>query len=146
MTVNRFISSLSLSYDILPSLTVNTTWSYDRLDMQQRRYATTNSTDGALVNGRAIASTDIVLRRTGQATLNYIKDIGDNSFNAIVGLSLNEQSINFTQAQGTHFPSNKFRRIESAAVLSATSSGRITGLVSFLVVWNTIIKVNIWLQ
>lgn len=132
MDVNRLIGNVFADYEFIPGLTFRTSWSLDYNQIKEDRYDNTFLNNGSAVNGSALSTVAVVRTWTGENTLSYLFDIGDNhNFSALAGASVEETTFERTTAEGEQFPSNDFRRVQDAAVQAASSSGTSSGITSF---------------
>jgi len=132
MDVNRLIGNVFADYEFQPGLTFRTSWSLDYNQIKEDRYDNTFLNNGAAVNGSALSSVAVIQTWTGENTLSYLFDVGTNhSFSTLLGTSIEESNFERTTAEGEQFPSNDFRRVQDAAVQSASSSGTVWGIASF---------------
>ncbi|MBD3615303.1 MAG: TonB-dependent receptor [Gracilimonas sp.] len=131
MDVNRLIGNVFADYEFVPGLTFRTSWSLDYNQIKEDRYDNTLLNNGSAVNGSALSTVAIIQTWTGENTLSYLLDVGSNhSFSALLGTSVEESTFERTTAEGEQFPSNDFRRVQDAAVQSASSSGTSWGIAS----------------
>jgi TonB-linked SusC/RagA family outer membrane protein len=130
MNVNRFIGNVFAEYEFTPDLFGKASWSYDHMLVREKRYNNTSTVNGASVNGSALSTSAINRSWTGEVTLNYITNVGEHNFNALIGGSMQARNFERTIAEGQQFPSDDFRYIEAAAVQTASSAGTSSGLAS----------------
>ncbi|WP_340106334.1 SusC/RagA family TonB-linked outer membrane protein [Rhodohalobacter sp. 8-1] len=132
MDVNRLIGNVFADYEFLPGLTFRSSWSLDYNQIKEDRYDNTLLNNGSAVNGSALSTVAVIQTWTAENTLSYLFNIGSNhNFSTLIGTSVEESNFERTTAEGEQFPSNDFKRVQDAAVQSASSSGTSWGLASF---------------
>lgn len=132
MDVNRLIGNVFADYEFVPGLTFRTSWSLDYNQIKEDRYDNTLLNNGSAVNGSALSTVAVIDTWTAENTLSYLFDLGTNhSFSTLLGTSLEESNFERTTAEGEQFPSDDLRRVQDAAVQSASSSGTSWGIASF---------------
>ncbi|MFD2532627.1 SusC/RagA family TonB-linked outer membrane protein [Gracilimonas halophila] len=132
MDVNRLIGNVFADYEFMPGLTFRTSWSLDYNQIKEDRYDNTFLNTGSSVNGSALSTVAIARTWTAENTLSYLFNVGENhDFSALAGTSVEETTFERTTAEGEQFPSNDFRRVQDAAVQSASSTGTSSGITSF---------------
>lgn len=132
MDVNRLIGNVFADYEFLPGLTFRSSWSLDYNQIKEDRYDNTLLNNGAAVNGSALSTVAVIQTWTAENTLSYLFNIGSNhNLSTLIGTSVEESNFERTTAEGEQFPSNDFKRVQDAAVQSASSSGTSWGIASF---------------
>lgn len=127
----RSVNNIYLKWDILAGLSFKSSWSSDYNNYHEKTYYNKFLKNGQ-PSGSAIDNTTTKQTRIAEQTLNYITSINkvhDLSF--FLGNSVQYTQREFEGMTGTVFPSNQFKRITSAAVQTATSSGSTSGLISY---------------
>lgn len=131
MKTTRMIGSIYADWEITDGLVFRSTWSIDNNLVEEDRYFNTFLAAGAALNGSAQSFVTRSNNWINENVLTYQKNIGDNNFNILLGNTLQENQFLRTQAFGQGFPSNSFKRIESAAVKNSSSTGTSWGIASF---------------
>lgn len=126
----RSINNLYATYSILPNLSFKTSLSSDYNLYHEKAYYNTN-----LVYGQpAGESNDVSTTKQSiiaEQLLNYSLSNKKSDFSFFLGNTVQFTSTERQTLTGTGFPSNQFKRITSAAVQTASSTGSDYGLVSF---------------
>jgi TonB-linked SusC/RagA family outer membrane protein len=126
----RSINNLYGTYNILPNLSFKSSVSSDYNYYHEKAYYNTN-----LVYGQPAGEANDVITSlhslTAEQLLNFSLFRQKSDFSFFLG-----NSVQYTQQEretltGTGFPSDQFKRIASAAVQTASSSGSDYGLISF---------------
>ena len=131
MKTTRLIGSVYADWEITDGLVFRSTWSIDNNLVEEDRYFNTFLAAGAALNGSAQSFVTRSNNWINENVLTYQKSFQDHSLNVLVGNTLQENQFLRTQAFGQGFPSNSFKRIESAAVKNASSTGSSWGIASF---------------
>ena len=127
----RSVNNIYLKWDILKGLSFKSSWSSDYNNYHEKTYYNTFLKNGQ-PSGSAIDNTTTKQTLIAEQLLNYITSINkvhDLSF--FIGNSVQYTKREFEGLTGTVFPSNQFKRITSAAVQTASSSGSSSGLISY---------------
>nr|WP_084407213.1 TonB-dependent receptor [Pedobacter panaciterrae] len=126
----RSINNLYGTYSILPNLTFKSSLSNDYNLYKENAYYNTN-----LVYGQpAGEANDVITSRQSliaEQLINFSLSKSKSDFAFFLGNSVQYTSQERQTLTGTGFPSNQFKRITSAAVQTASSSGSDYGLISF---------------
>ncbi|MGA0555552.1 SusC/RagA family TonB-linked outer membrane protein [Larkinella sp. VNQ87] len=130
MSTNRFLANVYAQYDILPGLSLRSSYSLDYSNIQEDLYDDTFLNNGAAVNGSARSVNTRDDNWIQENVLTFQRSFGNHSINALVGTSVQESVFDRTSATGQQFPSNDFRKIISAAVQTGTSEGSSWGIAS----------------
>ncbi len=130
MSTNRFLANVYAQYDIIPGLSLRSSFSLDYSNIQEDLYDDTFLNNGAAVNGSARSVNTRDDNWVQENVLTFQRSFGNHSINALVGTSVQESVFSRTSATGQQFPSNDFRRIISAAVQTGTSEGSSWGIAS----------------
>lgn len=128
MATNRFLGSIYGEYEFLPGLRLRSSFSVDYSNVEENIYDNTFTNNGAGTNGSAQSAITNDYNWIQENVLSYQFGSGDHSFNALFGTTLQESELSRTIAWGTQFPSNDFKRIASAAVQRASSTGTSWGI------------------
>ena len=128
----RLINNVFARYEIVKGLAFKTSWSNDRNIYHEKFYFNTYLNGGSATNGQAndnISTSNIF---GAEQTLNYFQTLNrKHSISAFLGSSYQKRVRESEALTGTQFPSNEFKRITSAAVTTATSSGTSSAMLSF---------------
>lgn len=126
----RSINNIYLQWFISPDISFKSSFSSDYNDYRERAYYNTN-----LVYGQPAGEANEVTttRRTfiAEQLINYNKAFQRSDLSLFAGNTIQYTAINRLSAVGREFPSDQFKRISSAAVQTAESSGSDAGLLSF---------------
>ncbi|TVP50849.1 MAG: TonB-dependent receptor [Mongoliibacter sp.] len=131
MKTTRLIGSVFADWEITDGLVFKSTWSIDNNLVEEDRYFNTFLAAGAALNGSAQSFVTRSNNWINENVLTYQKNFGDHNLNILLGNTLQENQFLRTQAFGQGFPSNSFKRIESAAVKNSSSTGTSWGIASF---------------
>ena len=127
----RSVNNLYLKWDILDGLSFKSSWSSDYNNYHEKTYYNTFLINGQ-PSGKALDNTTTKQTLIAEQLLNYnttLNKVNDLSF--FLGNSVQYTTREFESLTGTVFPSNQFKRITSAAVQTASSSGSTSGLLSY---------------
>lgn len=121
-TTYRSISSAFGELTLTPNLVFRSQVGLDWNNLQEEQYLGKETDDGA-PTGRGfnnqVTSTVVTLTNT----LNYNKDIGDNhTIDALAGIEYQKGRTTAASVTGIGFPSDRFTKIASAAIIEAGSS------------------------
>ncbi len=126
----RSINNLYATYFFLPNLSFKTSLSNDFNLYHEKAYYNTN-----LVYGQPAGEANDVLTSKqsliAEQLINYSLTGKKTDFSLFLGNTVQFTSTERETLTGTGFPSNQFKRITSAAVQTASSTGSDYGLVSF---------------
>ena len=128
----RLINNIYARYEIIKGLTFKTSWSNDRNSYHENFYFNTYLSGGSATNGQAndnISTSNIF---GAEQTLNFFRTLKvKHTVSAYLGTSYQKRVRESETLTGTQFPSNEFKRITSAAITTASSSGTSSALLSF---------------
>ena len=126
----RSVNNLYAVYNVLPNLSFKTSGSSDFNLYHEKAYYNTN-----LVYGQpAGEANDVITSKhtlTAEQLLNYSLSRGRGDLSVFLGNTVQYTKNERETLTGTGFSSNELKRIASAAVQTASSSGSDNGLVSF---------------
>jgi TonB-dependent starch-binding outer membrane protein SusC len=131
MKTTRLIGSVYADWEITDGLLFKSTWSIDNNLVEENRYFNTFLAAGSALKGSAEDFVTTSNNWINENVLTYQFKTGNNSFNLLLGNTLQENSFNRVQAYGQGFPSNSFKKIASAAVKNASSTSSAWGIASF---------------
>lgn len=132
MTTDRLIGNVFAEYEIVNRLMFRTSWGIDHNLVDEYRYFNTKLNAGTAVNGLGISVMTQDRTWIGENTLSYQLDVNRHSFDALLGNTVQENSLSINQVSGQQFPSDAFRQLSSAAVINyASTSVTLYGLLSF---------------
>jgi len=130
METGRFLGTVYAEYSFLPGLRLKSTFSVDYTDNSESSYRNTFTNAGSAVQGLAVLYNVNNNNWIQENVLSYQFYKDKNSFNVLVGTSIQESETKFARSEGTGFPTNDFTQINSAAVLDAGSSSTSYGIAS----------------
>lgn len=126
----RSVNNIYATFNFLPNLSFKTSLNNDYNNYHEKAYYNTN-----LVYGQpAGEANDVITTRQtliAEQLLNFSLLKDKHSYSAFLGNSVQYTSNERESLTGTGFSSNQLKRIASAAVQTASSSGSEYGLVSF---------------
>ncbi|ALI98935.1 SusC/RagA family TonB-linked outer membrane protein [Rufibacter tibetensis] len=128
MVTNRLLGAFYGEYEFIPGLRLRSSFSVDYSNIEENIYDNTFTNAGAGTNGSAQSVMTNDYNWIQENVLSYEFGFGDHSFNTLFGTTLQESEVSRTIAWGTQFPSNDFKRIASAAVQRASSTGSSWGI------------------
>jgi TonB-linked SusC/RagA family outer membrane protein len=119
---NQFIGSISLSYSLLPDLTLKTMGGLDYRLTQDNRYQDPRVNDAFAVNGRLSNQADWNTNFMTNTTANYRKILGNDHFvNALVGIEFRRDNNQWFEADAQGFPSYQLRYLSAASTATSVS-------------------------
>ena len=130
MVTGRFLGSVNAEYEFIPALRLKSSFSVDYTNNTESSYLNTFTNAGSAVQGIADIYNLNDNNWIQENVLSYQFNLSKNSFNVLVGTSLQESETKFIQSTGTGFPTNDFTQINAAAVLRASSSSTSYGIAS----------------
>ncbi|CCH00010.1 TonB-dependent receptor [Fibrella aestuarina BUZ 2] len=128
---SRIISNVFGVYDLLPTLSLRSSWSIDFNDMYENNYNNTLLLAGQ-PRGTATSflSRDITL--LNEQVLTYRQTFADrHSVQVLVGNTIQQNTFQRTTLSGQQFPSNDLQTIASSATQTGSSTRSQAGLLSF---------------
>lgn len=131
----RSINNVYALWNILPNLSFKSSWSNDYNNYHEKAYYNTNLVYGQPA-GEANDVTTIKQSLIAEQLLNYNLSSAKSEFSVFVGNTIQKTTTERATLTGTGFPSNQFKRIASAAVQTASSTGSSYGLLSFFTGFN----------
>jgi len=127
----RSVNNIYLKWDIIRGLSFKSSWSSDYNSYLEQTYYNTFLINGQ-PSGKAIDNITTKSTLMAEQLLNYNLTLDkENYLSFFLGNSVQYTRKEFESLTGTVFPSNQFKRIASAAVQTATSSGSTSGLLSY---------------
>ena len=128
----RVINNVYARYEIMKGFTFKSSWSNDRNIYHEKFYFNTYLNTGSPTNGQAndnMATSNIF---GTEQTLNFFRTLKEfHTVSAYLGNSYQKRVRENATITGTQFPSNEFKRITSAAVTTASTTGTSSALLSF---------------
>ena len=119
---NQFIGSTSLSYKVLPELTLRTFVGLDYRLTQDQRYQDPRVNDAFAVNGRLSSQSDWNTNFITNTTANYRKVFNEvHSVNGLLGVEFRKDNNQWFQADGQGFASYELQYLSAAAIPSNVS-------------------------
>jgi TonB-linked outer membrane protein, SusC/RagA family len=127
----RSVNNVYLKWDILKGLSFKSSWSNDYNNYHEKTYWNTFLINGQ-PNGQATDITTSKQTLIEEQVLNYNLSLAKESdLSFFLGNSAQTTNIERESLTGTVFPSNQFKRITSAAVQTASSTGTSSALISY---------------
>lgn len=130
METGRLLGSVYGEYSLLPGLRLKSTFSVDFTNNRESSYFNTNTNTGRAVQGSAEIFNVENSNWIQENVLSYQFNLEKNSFNVLVGNSVQESKTKVARAAGTGFPTNDFKQIDAAAIRNSNSSSTSYGLAS----------------
>lgn len=130
---NRYIGNLYGEAELLPNLKFRSSWSVDYSVYDENEYFNNKMKLGAPpINGRASSSLTRKLFWSNEQTLSYRTTLGDgHNLGALVGNTVQSETLSNTSAFGQNFPNNSFTQISAAAIRTSEQSWTKGNLASF---------------
>ncbi|AKQ47000.1 TonB-dependent receptor [Rufibacter radiotolerans] len=128
MITNRLLGAFYGEYEFITGLRLRSSFSIDYSNLEENVYDNTFTNSGSGTNGSAQSVMTNDYNWIQENVLSYQFAFNDHSFNTLFGTTLQESEISRTIAWGTQFPSNDFKKIASAAVQRASSTGTSWGI------------------
>lgn len=129
----RYIGNLYAEAEILPDLKFRTSWSVDYNNYDESEYWNDKTQLGAAPT-YGLATSSITQNSTwiNEQTLSYRKKLGrGHTFGAVVGNTVQQNTLKRTFAQGTGFPNNSYTDISSASTRTSGQTWTQGTLASF---------------
>ena len=127
----RTINNFYAKWNILNNLSFKSSVSTDLNNYHEKRYFNTELADGQ-PNGAATDATTIDQTWSTEQLLNYFTSINENSFLSVfLGNTIQKNKNERESINASGFPSDQFKRISSASITSASTSGSSSGLISY---------------
>lgn len=119
---NQLVGSASLTYKILPSLSVRTLVGMDYRLTKDNRYQDPRVNDGFAVQGRLSNQADFNTNFITTTTVNFNKEFKEvHSVNAFAGVEYRNDQFEWFQADGQGFPSYLLQYLSSASTPTSVS-------------------------
>ncbi len=131
MSTDRFLGNFYGDWTILRGLSFRSNWSIDYSYIMENNYSNTLLNAGASVDGTATNSVVKDFNWINENTLTYQFSPGKNSFNILLGNTMQQNTNNITSATGSGFPGNSFKTIAAAAVKNSTANQTAWGIASY---------------
>jgi len=128
MITNRFLGSVFGEYEFIPGLRLRSSFSFDYSNADESVYDNSKTNTGSAVNGNAQALSTNNQNWIQENVLSYQFRVKKNSFNVLVGTTLQESKTDLTSATGQGFPTDAFTEIVAAAVQRSSSTSTSYGL------------------
>lgn len=118
----RYIGNVYADADLLPNLKFRTSWSLDYDHYDEKAYYSDRMLAGS-GGGAATVSLSQNTTWINEQTLSYRKKIGTkHSAGILIGNSFQGNGLKNATAKGSNFPSNDYKQISSAAVVSSSET------------------------
>lgn len=129
----RIMGNAFASYDLFPGISVRGSVGLDQLTMRSRTYESPLFSSSAALGGYAQSGNTYTSKLTYEGTANYARLFGErHEVSGVVGTSIEENMREFAYVEGSNFPTEDFRYLESAANIDDGTSERSDwGLTSF---------------
>lgn len=118
----RNISSLELSYRILPGLTIKNQFGADFYNLHERRIEPTTTRAGKEVNGMIIEGRSDITKITEQLYANYYKSFNKHNIEFLLGTSFEIWRKRYNYVYATNFPSVYPEYVVSAGTVEAETT------------------------
>ncbi|MBC7744336.1 MAG: TonB-dependent receptor [Flavobacterium sp.] len=122
--VYRNIGKIFANVKLAPALKFTTDFSVDNLNQNEENYyGTLTFRNTGTNNGSGYNSSDFVVNINTNNFLSYTKSFGaKHNFDAVLGTSYQKQTIRSNSVSGEQFPSDAYKKIQSAATKTDGSS------------------------
>jgi TonB-linked SusC/RagA family outer membrane protein len=117
----RMLANESIVAHILPSLDLKSIFSYDNLQTRDHIYYSAKHFNGSASNGSVSEMSTNSTRWVSSTTLNYKKDFGGHSIDALAGYEAEKNNTDFQRATGTDLPSSALHTVATAGELDANA-------------------------
>ena len=124
IVTNRIIGNIGARYKILPSLSFNTKLGVDALNLREDVFEPSGLQSS--VRGTKSVGTSNSLRVVNNYTLNFQKQFGAHSLNALAGFEMQEDRIESTFSVVNDFPGDNFSALDAGSN-PTTTAGDFTG-------------------
>ncbi|MCE2894057.1 MAG: TonB-dependent receptor [Flammeovirgaceae bacterium] len=120
----RNLSNIYGTAKLLSGLTFQTEFGVDILAQNEEGYFQTQTirNQTRATNGVGSNASAFVVNLNAQNYLTYTKDIGKSSLNVVGGMQYQQSSARYSDVEGLDFPSDSYKKINSAATKSDGSS------------------------
>jgi TonB-linked SusC/RagA family outer membrane protein len=132
--VNRTLGNVYLNATIMPELTFRSEFGMDQLNQTEDSYfGSLTARDISVPNGDGSYYTTQALHYTTNNYFNYKKTFAEkHDLDAVLGMSYEDESFDFSQAEAQEFPSDAYKKLNAGAVkTNASSSSTSDVLVSY---------------
>lgn len=122
-SVHRNLSNVYGAVNILPGLSFRSEFGVDFINQQEEYYSnsiTQRNTGFALGTGSNLFTRVENLNTNNY--FNYIKEFGSHNLNLTAGMSFQKSKQDFNSVTGTDYPSDAYKKIASAAKITAGNS------------------------
>src|SRR5690625_4010567 len=129
------LANLFLDFEVIPGVVLRTSGNIDRGDSRSFNFnGTTTGTRGVGLYDIPFSSLNegSYLSWVNENTLNYQSDIGNHSFDALIGFTAQHYRNDHSTINADNYPDDKVTTIGAAGSVSATSNVQEWGLVSYL--------------
>jgi TonB-dependent starch-binding outer membrane protein SusC len=121
----RILGNVFAQYSLLNGVYVRGSVGLDQVANRSRAFDSPAFGPWASSGGAAESGTRFVNKLTYEGTVNFQRALGtDHEFSGVVGTSFEDNVNERTSVQGTKFPTEYFKYIESAALVSTGTSSR----------------------
>jgi len=128
----RYIGSVFAEADILPGLKFRSSFSADYNKYDENQYWNTNTSIGKANNGQATSGISENTTWINEQTLNYQKQFNSvHKITALVGNTLQHNTLNYLYAEGNGFANNSYKLISSASTRTSSQDWTAYSIASF---------------
>jgi TonB-linked SusC/RagA family outer membrane protein len=129
----HLIANGYLKWQVLPNLSLRSSWSLDNNDYHEFVYHNANLTGGRATSGRATDVNTSSVTWIGEQVLNYSVSYNNkHNLSVFAGNTLQKSQYQSAAVTGTNFPSTAFSAISAAAITTGSTTGVIdAGLISY---------------
>jgi TonB-dependent starch-binding outer membrane protein SusC len=129
----HLISNGYVKWQVLPNLSLKSSWSLDDNAYHEFVYYNANLTTGKATAGKAQDVNTSNTTWIGEQVLNYNVSYRDkHNINLFAGNSVQKSEYQSASVTGTNFPSTSFSAISAAAIVTGSTTGVISsGLISY---------------
>ncbi len=121
-TSYRTFANLNGTYQILKNFSFTSEYGMDLMSFQEEQFRGFLTETGSSLNGYSYQNQRRNLTWTTNNLFNYNTKIGSSDLDLLAGVTYQEGGYVRVMSEGTNLPNDKFKKIASAAVISAGSS------------------------
>lgn len=128
----RYIGNVYADAEIIKGLKFRSSWSIDYNQYDEDEYDNDITQIGAASGGYAVSAITRNASWINEQTLTYRTNFGSaHSFGALIGNTIQSNTVTFNQAEGTGFPNNSYTQISAASTRTAFETWSKSNLASF---------------
>lgn len=120
----RLTAIESLTFNLLPSLTGKTVFSYDNAEIKDHLYYSPlhyHPTYGVTAKGSVFEYSTNIKKLVTSNTLNYKKEFGQHSIDLLGGFEAEKNQTNYAMASGSNLPSSSLHTVATAGIKDASA-------------------------